>query len=263
MSVQVKNLEEAVQELWKRRDDADRDLIASLRADAGLPIQDEIFDISPFSDDEESDPALQKNEYSRSLKFSLKGWNDKSPKKTKEYGKKSSKKKYSKKKENEISFTSGTDGENLGRHPDGQLFRYNIGDNKNEKNQFSGEHATSSLDAGILTEAFSEAAISNHKHVNKFTVASGMKTNKTIKIKNNRPRSLTNSEDSGMLKTGQSPKLVIHLGGRNRNATSPPTCEASSLKMSNGMNSAIDMDAFVLFCFVSFFFFGLTSELLD
>ncbi|RYR69424.1 hypothetical protein Ahy_A03g015966 isoform D [Arachis hypogaea] len=37
-------LEAAVQELWKRRNIADRDLIASLRAAAGLPpIQEEIF----------------------------------------------------------------------------------------------------------------------------------------------------------------------------------------------------------------------------
>lgn len=212
-----------------------------MRADAGLPTQDEIFDISPFSDDEESDSALPKHEYSRSLKFSLKGWDDKSPRKTKEHGKKSSKKKYGKKKGIETSFTSETNAENLGRHTDGQLFRYNS-DNKNEKNQFSGEHATSSHGAGVLTEAFSEAAISNHKHIDEGTVALGTKTTRTIKIKNNRPQSLTNSEDSGMLKTGQGPKLVIHLSGRNKNGNSPPRCEASSLKKGqylNGMNSTI------------------------
>ncbi|XP_042066084.1 uncharacterized protein LOC121809496 isoform X2 [Salvia splendens] len=230
-SCQVKNPEEAVQELWKRRDEADRDLIASLRADAGLPTQEEIFDISPFSDDEESDPASRKNEYNRSLKFSLKGRDEKSPR-SKEYGKKSSKKKYGKKKGNEISFTNGTNTENFGRHTDGQPFGYKSSDNKNEKIQFSEEHATSSSGAGILSEAISEAAISNHKHVDEVIVAAGTKTSRTIKIKNNKPQSLTNSEDSpsGMLKTGQGPKLVIHLGGRNRNANSPPTSEASSLK---------------------------------
>ena len=35
---QVKDLEDAVQKLWRRRDKADRDLIASLRAAAGLSI---------------------------------------------------------------------------------------------------------------------------------------------------------------------------------------------------------------------------------
>lgn len=215
-TVQVKNLEEAARELWKRRDEADRDLIASLRADAGLPTQEEIFDISPFSD-EDSDPALPENESSRSLKVSLKGWEDKSQKKNKEYGKKSSKKKSGKKKGNGTSFTSGTDAENFGRHTDGQLFGHKSGDNMNGKIQFSGEHATSS------NGAMSEAAISTLKQVDEVMEATRTKTSRTIKIKNNKPLGLTNSEDSGMLKTGQGPKLVIHLGGRNRNA--------------NGMNS--------------------------
>lgn len=236
-SCQLKNLEEAVQELWKRRDEADRDLIASLRADAGLPTQEEIFSISPFSDDEDSDPALTKNEYSRSLKFSLKGWDDKSPGKTKEYGKKSSKKKYGKKKGNETSFASGTDTQNVGRHTDGQLFGYS-GDNKNEKVQFSVEQSTSSYGARILPD--SEAAISNHKHVDEVTVPVGTKAPRTIKIKNNKPQSLTNSEDSGahsgMVKTGHGPKLVIHLSGRNRNANSPPSRDASSLKKGQHSN---------------------------
>lgn len=217
MSIQVKNLEEATHELWKRRDEADRDLIASLRADAGLPTQEEIFDISPFSD-EDSDPALPENESSRSLKVSLKGWDDKSQKK-KEYGKKSSKKKSGKKKGNGTSFTSGTDAEYFGRHTDGQLFGYKSGDNMSEKIQFSGEHATSS------NGATSEAANSTLKQFDEVMEATRSKTSRTIKIKNNKPLGLTNSEDSGMLKTGQGPKLVIHLGARNRNA--------------NGMNSVI------------------------
>ncbi|KAF7836055.1 RING/FYVE/PHD-type zinc finger family protein [Senna tora] len=57
---QVKDLEDAVQELWRRRDIADRDLITSLRAAAGLPTQDEIFSISPYSDDDDSEPVKAK-----------------------------------------------------------------------------------------------------------------------------------------------------------------------------------------------------------
>ncbi|KAE8701622.1 germination-related protein [Hibiscus syriacus] len=45
---QVNDLEDAVRELWKRRDIPDRDLIASLRAAAGLPTQEEIFSLSIF-----------------------------------------------------------------------------------------------------------------------------------------------------------------------------------------------------------------------
>ena len=76
---QVRDLEDAVQELWKRRDIFDRDLIANLRAAAGLPTQEEIFSISPFSDDEDSSPIAPKSEYGRSVKFSLKRLVDKSP----------------------------------------------------------------------------------------------------------------------------------------------------------------------------------------
>lgn len=70
-----------------------------MRAAAGLPTQEEIFSISPYSDDEENGPAVVKNEFGRSLKLSLKGLADKVPKKSKDYGKKSLNKKYAKEKE--------------------------------------------------------------------------------------------------------------------------------------------------------------------
>ncbi|KAI7741806.1 hypothetical protein M8C21_003239, partial [Ambrosia artemisiifolia] len=98
----VRDLEDAVQELWRRRDKADRELTARLRAAAGLPTQEEIFSIQLYSDDEDNKP-LTKNEHGRSLKFSLKAPVDKSPKK------KSASKKYGP--ENE----SSTNGENLGQ----------------------------------------------------------------------------------------------------------------------------------------------------
>nr|KAJ0213928.1 hypothetical protein LSAT_V11C400200570 [Lactuca sativa] len=80
---QVRDLEDVVQELWRMRDKADQELTASLRAAAGLPTQEEIFSIQPYSDDEDNKPS-SKNEFGHSLKFSLKGVVDKSPKKNKE-----------------------------------------------------------------------------------------------------------------------------------------------------------------------------------
>ncbi|KAK4414470.1 hypothetical protein Salat_2860000 [Sesamum alatum] len=232
---QVRNLEEAVQELWKRRDEADRDLIASLRAAAGLPAQEEIFDISPFSDDEESGPILLKNEYSRSLKFSLKGLDDKSPRKSKEHGKKSSKKN-AKKKGNETPSISRSDKyQGVGGHADDPFFGYNSSDNKNEEIQFSGEPATSSPAAAILNEGIcsvNEAGPPKRKYVDEVVTVGGAKTSRTIKIKSSKPYNLTNGEDSGtnIVKSAQGPKLVIHLGGRNRNMHSPPRSEVSSSK---------------------------------
>ncbi|XP_028799794.1 uncharacterized protein LOC114755092 isoform X2 [Neltuma alba] len=58
---EVKNIKDAIQELWKRKDVADRDLIASLRVQAGLPTQEETFSISPYSDDENGGP-VKRNE---------------------------------------------------------------------------------------------------------------------------------------------------------------------------------------------------------
>ncbi|KAI3448879.1 hypothetical protein Pfo_005544 [Paulownia fortunei] len=240
---QVRNLEEAVQELWRRRDEADRDLIASLRAAAGLPTQEEIFDISPFSDDEDSGPML-KNEFGRSLKFSLKGLGDKSPRKSKEYGKKSSNKKYGKKKGNETSLMSGTDAyQSFGGHTDGPI-EHNTGDTKNEEMQFSGEPATFSPLAGSLTEgvsAVNEAAVSKHKYVDEVSATNVTRTSRTIKIKSNKSHGLTNREETGINsvvpKTAQGPKLVIHLGGRSRNTTSPPRSEASSFKRGQDLTS--------------------------
>lgn len=246
---QIRSLEEAVQELWRRRDEADRDLIASLRAAAGLPTQEEIFDISPFSDDEESGPPSIKNEYGRSLKFSLKGLDDKSPRKSKEYGKKSSNKKYGKKKGNGTSLISGADAyQSLGGHADGPSGQ-NTGNNKNEEMQFSSEPAaTFSPLAGSLTEgacAVSEAAVSKHKHVDEVSATNMTKTSRTIKIKSNKSHGLTNREEiqtnSGVPKNAQGPKLVIHLGGRSRNTTSPPRSETSSFKRGQELTSSKGM----------------------
>ncbi|KAL5986641.1 hypothetical protein ACLOJK_014974 [Asimina triloba] len=110
---QVRDLDDSVQELWRRRDEADHDQIASLRAAAGLPSQDHAFSISPFSDDEENGPVIVKTNYGRSLKLSVKGFVEKTPKSNKEYGKKSTKgmplkKKYAKKKGYQLSSTDKT-----------------------------------------------------------------------------------------------------------------------------------------------------------
>ncbi|KAL0411338.1 UNVERIFIED_CONTAM: hypothetical protein Slati_3723500 [Sesamum latifolium] len=211
---QIRNLEEAVQELWRRRDEADRDLIASFRAAAGLPTEEEIFDISPFSDDEESGPML-KNEYSR-LKFSLKGLGDKSPRKSKE-------------------VLVGT----LMVHLD---ILQAI--SRMKKCNFLVNLLVSPV-AGDLTDGVSaanEGVVSKHKNVDEVTTTNVTKASRTIKIKSSQSHGLTNREESGTNsggpKTTQGPKLVIHLGGRTRNAASPPRSEGSSFKRSQELPSS-------------------------
>lgn len=211
-------------------------MIVSLRAAAGLPTQEEIFDISPFSDDEESGPPSVKNEYGRSLKFSLKGLGNKSPKKSKEHGKKSSNKKYSKKKGNETSLTGGADTyQSLDGYIDGPSGP-NTGNNKNDNILSTEPTTTFSPIAGSLMEdafATNEAAASKLKYIDEVSATNITKASRTIKIKSNKSYGLTNKEEigsnSGLPKTAYGPKLVIHLGSRSKNS-SPPRSEASSLK---------------------------------
>ncbi|GJW23532.1 hypothetical protein Tco_0034154 [Tanacetum coccineum] len=60
---QVRDLEDDVQELW--RIETNPTLIIRFRVAAGLPIQGEIFNTSPYSDSEDDGPPLKK-EYGHS-----------------------------------------------------------------------------------------------------------------------------------------------------------------------------------------------------
>ncbi|XP_075100123.1 uncharacterized protein LOC107785682 [Nicotiana tabacum] len=228
-SYQVRNLEDAVQELWRRRDEADKDLIASLRAGAGLPVDDEIFSISPFSDDEDSGPVV-KNEHSRSLKFSLKGLVDKSPKKSKDYGKKSSYKKSGKKKGQQLSLTGQNE-----THPDG------AGYVKNEELQAYGELDSFSSPVGSLTEgicSINQAGVIKHKFIDEVT---GNKGKRTVQIKGSKPQRLDGDDigiQTSMPKTSKGPKLVIHLGSRNKNVAGSPKSDASSCQKDQDLTTS-------------------------
>ncbi|XP_059651864.1 uncharacterized protein LOC132299344 [Cornus florida] len=221
---EVRDLEDAVQELWRRRDEVDRDLIASLRAASGLPIQEEIFSISPYSDEEENGPILLKNDYGRSLKFSLKGLVDKSPKNTKEYGKKPSNKKGTKKKGYQASLISKTEARHsFVGHSDAQSFGYSMGDGRNSVMQShrSGEPFSSPA-AGSLTEeicSVNQAVVLKQKFIDEVAVSNDNWKSKMVQ--SNKPHDLDGRDDIGKNAT-KGRTLVIHLAGRNRNANSSP-----------------------------------------
>ncbi|KAK9150553.1 hypothetical protein Syun_008862 [Stephania yunnanensis] len=65
----VQDDSDAVQELWRRRDKADKGLIESLRAVARLPSHEETFSISPYSNDEDNSPSKLKHEGFKELKI--------------------------------------------------------------------------------------------------------------------------------------------------------------------------------------------------
>ncbi|XP_015163348.1 uncharacterized protein [Solanum tuberosum] len=215
-SYQSINRENAVQELWRRRDLADRDLIASLRAGAGLPVEDEMFSISPFSDDEDTAPVV-KNEHKKSLKFSRKGLVDKSPQKSKDYGKKSGKGK-------------GLTGQNEG-HPDAPSGGYSAGDVKNDELQAYGELDSFSSPAASLTEgicSFNMAGVIKHKFIDEVAGNTGKRT---VQRKGSKPQRLDGDDvgiQTSMPKTSKEPKGVIHLGSLDKNIAGSPKSDASS-----------------------------------
>ncbi|KAL3380725.1 hypothetical protein AABB24_001067, partial [Solanum stoloniferum] len=225
-SYQSINPENAVQELWRRKDLADRDLIASLRAGAGLPVEDEMFSISPFSDDEDTAPVV-KNEHKKSLKFSRKGLVDKSPQKSKEYGKKFGKEK-------------GLTGQNEG-HPDAPSGGYSAGDVKNDELQVYGELDSFSSPSGSLTEgicSFNMAGVIKHKFIDEVAGNTGKRT---VQRKGSKPQRLDGDDvgiQTSMPKTSKEPKGVIHLGSLDKNIAGPPKSDASSCQKEQDLTTS-------------------------
>lgn len=247
---QVRDLEDAVRELWRRKDMADKDLIASLRAAAGLPTEDEIFSISPYSDDEENGPVVLKNEFGRSLKLSLKGVVDKSPKKVKEHGKKWLNKKYPRKKGYQMPLNSKTEpDQSFEGYHDVHSYGNSFGDDtQSPKNE--GLDIPSSV-AGVVSHtegvcSISQPGILKHKYVDEVMVSDDDKISR-VKFKTSKPHDLDSGEDDGKhvskSKTIKAKKLVINLGARKINVTNSPRSDASScqreqdLTTSNGMPS--------------------------
>ncbi|KAK9068883.1 hypothetical protein SSX86_012999 [Deinandra increscens subsp. villosa] len=228
---QVRELEDAVQELWRRRDKADQDLIASLRAAAGLPTQEEIFAITPYSDDDDDGPPLKK-EYGHSIRFSLKGIVDKSPKKSKESTKKSANKKYPREK--------GFPAQTFGRieHSDAQSIGSITGDNKDEDVQ---SRRYGEADTTILTHSARPAGQPESLKLKLLNVApvKADHGNSREKMKNYRPHQLDDTGKEGVKsKNSKGPKLVIHLRGRNKNVATSPSSSLpdQTLTTSNSMS---------------------------
>ncbi|XP_010547264.1 PREDICTED: histone-lysine N-methyltransferase 2C [Tarenaya hassleriana] len=219
---QVKDLQDAVQELWKRKDVVDRELIASLRAAAGLPTEEDIFSISPFSDDEENGPVS-----GRSLKFSVKGLVENSPKKIKEHIKNSSNKKH-------VSKTGHLS--KLEPQQDSELYQniesedYVAGAKKNEDMEFhrNGGSDISSRVAGICSTH--EPKIVKHKLVDDVMVTEEDRPSRIVKIKCSKPQD-SDSEDAqknvGKVNAIKAKKLVISLGAKKINVSNSSKSSAS------------------------------------
>ena len=235
----VKDMDDAVCELWRRRDKADRNLIVSLRSAAGLPIEEEIFSISPNSDDDEDSPIITKNDHRRSFKFSPKGFKDKTSKSSKEYVKNSPNsllnKKYAKK---EYQMQPGSISEepyqNIEVQHEASSSESSFKDQKNAHTKSwrrDGQGILSSppypgndknkplVDQEETRSNVTEASVNNISRVSKVHIK-GSKT-EGLYLKEG-PKNVVKNE------TSKGTKLVIHFGANHRNAAASPMSEASN-----------------------------------
>ncbi|KAI0516409.1 hypothetical protein KFK09_009084 [Dendrobium nobile] len=250
---QVKDIDDAVRELWNRRDEADRSLITSLRAAAGLPTEEATFSTLPYSEDESNGPTVHRNVHGRFLKFSVKGLSDKSAKAFKDSGKTSSKnltssKKPVKKKEWQIKFVSKADG--LPQNPEVEHGAMSLKNNLNDSVhddlkscRADGQESFSSPSTEIAGDAaakFSDAKTESNNDICGNEVL-GDPSDRVIKIQN---KQLSDShfkecagKNSSKSETVKGTKLVIHIGGRNRNVTSSPMSESSSCQREQDLST--------------------------
>ncbi|XP_073105374.1 uncharacterized protein [Elaeis guineensis] len=242
---QVKDIDDAVRELWKRRDVADHDQIASLRAAAGLPSHEEIFSLSPYSYDEQAGPIILKDVSGRTLKFSVKGINDRPSKNFKERGENVSKnsalnKNHVKKKGyllNLVAKPEETYQNSERQHEAVSLdsaFREQKVDVMNPVGTNGPEilsSSTRSTDNDGIKSCDYQMGTNNHRFTNEVAV-NDVATLPKVKIKGGKLQSshfkecaiknVTKSESV------RGTKLVIHIGSRYRNASGSPRSETSS-----------------------------------
>ncbi|XP_011025451.1 PREDICTED: uncharacterized protein LOC105126322 isoform X2 [Populus euphratica] len=243
---QVKDLKDAIQELWRRRDKADHGLIASLRAAAGLPAQEDIFSISPYSDGDGNGLEALRIDFGLSINISLKGIGGKSPKKSNDYGKKHWNKKYPKKKGCHAASISKSEPHQHDIHS----YVHDTGDCKNydsESQAKGGSDKSFSPVAGIVNHTEGVCSISQpggwkHKFVDEVMVSDGERTSNVFKIKSNKPHDVDSGDDTekhaGKSKSVKAKRLVINLGARKINVSSPKSdvqsCQSElDLKASN------------------------------
>ncbi|XP_026659049.1 uncharacterized protein LOC103703699 [Phoenix dactylifera] len=249
---QVKDMEDAVRELWWRRDKADRDLTASLRAAAGLPTQEEIFSICPYSDDEETSPVIPKNDYGRSSKISVKSLTDKASKNSKEHGinfsKRSSSKKYTSK-GHQVQFSGKpeepyqhNERQHVVRSPESSLRDPKFDETKpyrNDAQAYFSSPLTRSLGNDKGKSSFDQMGSNNQMFIEEGVGNNSDKMPK-VHIKCSKSPGLHVKEgvgkESSKTETVKGTKLVIHFGAKNRNA--PPKSDASSFHKDQDVNAS-------------------------
>ncbi|KAF6168361.1 hypothetical protein GIB67_018201 [Kingdonia uniflora] len=217
---QVKDPDDAAQELWRRRDKAEHAQISSMRIAAGLPAEQDGFSVS----DDDYSPITIKHDSGRSVKFSLKGSVQKTPKTAKEYGKKSNKK-YGKKK----GYSS------VGKGETHRSYELSLGEDKNDDFLSYRNDVQEVFLSPIQGEkcSINQAGIMKHNFVDEVV------TNREIKSSRVQIKA---GKSVGKSEVVKGTKLVITLGGKNRNLANLSKNETSGshreqdFPASNGAN---------------------------
>lgn len=260
---QVKDLDDAVQELWRRRDETEQEQMSKLRAAAALPSRQELMHLCPSSDDDEEFLSIEpKDELTKHSKVTSKGVSEKFKSgkdqmmKQKEYGKKALKtallnKKVVKKKGFQVQSNGKTGAPNNSFHifqsemkqeenstpsqDQNSLVYENIdeeGSQKSDGNKFySPPKTASSVKDGISLEAEDIAFKSN---IVEWGLLSGKKNAKGHKTKNSSKSSHSQMHEKvetqtekfvGKSESRKGTKIVIHLPARDKsNKDSGKSC---------------------------------------
>ncbi|XP_062203720.1 uncharacterized protein LOC133905924 [Phragmites australis] len=237
---QIRDTEDAIRELWKRRDIVDQDLMVSLRAAAALPSLEDVSPSHPNSDDERLGAYVLKNDGRNTLKFSLKSSSSKPPSDSPEPEKvvlksPGSNKKHSKKKGCQGNKTvDGQDEIFLERRKSNS----HLGDKKTDAN-----HAMISFknDGNAYISSSTRSSEKNSKSSFTKAVVDNTDMVPKVKIKGSKVPSLhfkdAGEETTPKSDTGKGTKLVIHLSSRHKSRSGSPKSELSNSQREQELGS--------------------------
>ncbi|CAL5093325.1 unnamed protein product [Urochloa decumbens] len=241
---QIRDTEDAIRELWKRRDVVDHELMVSLRAAAALPSLEDVSPSYPNSDDEKPGAYVLKNDGRNTLKFSLKSNSSKPPPDTPEQEKvvlknSGSNKKPSKKKGGQSNKTEDAHDEIfLEKRHDAKSSNSPLGDQS-----IDGNHDMSPFknDGNAYISSSTRSSEKNLKSPSMKAVANNADMIPKVKIKGSKASSLhfkdAGEENTSKNDTGKGTKLVIHLGSRHKTRSGSPMSELSNSQREQDLGS--------------------------
>ncbi|KAL5205890.1 hypothetical protein ABZP36_034099 [Zizania latifolia] len=231
---QIRDTEDAVRELWKRRDIVDHDLMASLRAAAALPSLEDVSPSYPNSDDERLGAHVMKNDGKNKLKFSFKSNSSKAALDSSEQEKNAikstgSNKKHSKKKGNQNNKTVCDQDEVFLEKRNEAKSLSSLGD---QTANVTRDKSSFKNDADVFLLSSTRSVEKDLKSSSVKAAANNADMIPKVKIKGSKVPSLhfkdVGEENAAKSDTAKGTKLVIHLGSRHKSRSGSPRSEMSN-----------------------------------